>query len=93
MVSLKDLYGTFVLFCILNFFFTFELSNVSFLRYIPLCVVFVLRWQLSLTQVKCSSNANGSTYIPYRLLIKMKNIWGPVLLLCNCFLKILYFHQ
>ena len=47
--------------------------------YIPLGAVFALRWQLNPTQVKCTCNANDSTYIPNRLLIKMKNIQGSIM--------------
>ena len=47
--------------------------------YIPLGVVFALRWQLNPTQVKCTCNANESTYIPLGFSIKMRNIWGSVL--------------
>ena len=42
--------------------------------YITLGVFFVLRWQLSPTQMKCTCNANDSTYILLGLLIKMRHI-------------------
>ena len=38
--------------------------------YIPLGIFLSLRRQLNTTQVKCASNANDSTYIPYGRLIK-----------------------
>ena len=51
-------------------------------HYIPIIlvvfVVFVLRLQLSPTQMKCKCNAFNSTYIPYRSLIRMRFIWSPV---------------
>ena len=42
--------------------------------YNPLGIVFVLRWQLSPMQVKCTCNLKGSTYIPYGILNKMYTI-------------------
>ena len=42
--------------------------------YILLSVVFALRWQLNTTQVKCTFNANDSTYIPLGFSIKIRNI-------------------
>ena len=49
------------------------------IAYIPPDVFCVWHWQLGPTQVKCTSNANDSTYILYGLLIKMRNIQGSVL--------------
>ena len=54
-------------------------SALCALGYIPLGVVFALRWQLNPTPVKCTCNANGYTYILHGFLIKMRNIWGCVL--------------
>ena len=34
-------------------------------------------WQLRPTQVKCTCNANGSTYILHGFLIKISYIWRP----------------
>ena len=57
------------------------LIGIKMLRYskgyIRLDIFYVLRWQLSTSQVKCTYNANSSTYILYGLLIKMRYIWGP----------------
>ena len=47
--------------------------------YIPPGIFIVLRWQLRPTQMKCTSNANDSTYILYGFLIRMRNIQGSVL--------------
>ena len=47
------------------------------ISYIPLGIVFILRWQLIPTQMKCTYNANDSTFILCELLIKMQYIWGP----------------
>ena len=53
--------------------------------YIPLGLFLVLRWQLSPTQVKCTCNANDSTYIPLGFSIKLRIIRGSVLGICKCF--------
>ena len=47
--------------------------------YIPPDVSFVLCRQLSPTQMKCTCDANDSTYILYRFLIKMREILASVL--------------
>ena len=56
------------------------------LRYvITLCVFLVLRWQLSPTQMKCTCNANNSTYITLCFLIRMKYFGGHTQMLCTFF--------
>ena len=55
---------------------------------IPPGLVFVMRCQLSPTQVKCICNANDSTYILHGSLITMRYIECPVSELCKRFKKI-----
>ena len=56
-----------------------------FKAYIPLGLFLALRWQLSPTQVKCTCNANDSTYIPLGFSIKLRIIRGSVSGICNNF--------
>ena len=66
---------------------TCALHDSSCKGYIPTSIVFVLRWQLSSTQVQCTYKASGFTYILCEFLIRMRYIWGPVSWLCNAFLR------
>ena len=50
------------------------LCFIIFKSYIPRGIVFVLRQQLSVRQVKCAGNANYSTYILYGILIIIRYI-------------------
>ena len=56
-----------------------------YVDYIPQVVVFVLRWQLSPTQMKCTCNANESTFILHDSLIEMRYNMVPVWWLCKNF--------
>ena len=60
--------------------------------YIPPGVLFVLRWQLSPTQMKCTCDANDSIYILYAFFIKMRHNKGSVVLLCKKNNLIYYFY-
>ena len=55
---------------------TTKLNNVAG---IPLCVPFFLLWLFKPMQTKCTSNADNSTCIQYRLLTKMEYIWVTIM--------------